>query len=62
MNPKPITAKEMAALLKVTERTLRMWAFRGAIPYIALPSGSFLFYPNDVIAHLTVASDHKSSS
>lgn len=47
-----LTAAEAAALLAVTDRTVRNWADTGKLAYIDLPSGQRRFRRSDIEAIL----------
>jgi excisionase family DNA binding protein len=40
-SPQFLTVNDAAALLKVSEMTIRRWIDAGSIPYVKLPSGSY---------------------
>lgn len=53
MAPELLTAPAVAALLSVTDETVRKWADDGKIAFIRLPSGARRFRRSDIEAILT---------
>ena len=57
MAPELLTAPAVAALLSVTDETVRKWADQGKIAYITLPSGARRFRRADIDAILAGGAD-----
>lgn len=53
MAPDLLTAPQVAALLGVSDESVRRWADTGKLRYIALPSGQRRFRRSDIEAILT---------
>lgn len=50
--PQLLTVNEAAALLKVSDRTIRRWIEAEKIPYLRLPGGSFRIPQGALLASL----------
>ena len=50
--PQLLKVGEAAALLKVSEKTIRRWIEAGSIPYVKLPSGSYRIPQGALLASL----------
>lgn len=50
--PQLLKVSEAAALLKVSEKTIRRWIEAGSVPYLRLPSGSYRIPQGALLASL----------
>lgn len=55
MAPDLLTAPQVAALLNVSDESVRRWADTGKLRYVELPSGQRRFRRSDIDAILTPA-------
>jgi hypothetical protein len=46
----PLTSADVAALFRMSERAIRLWAGRGELPHMRTLGGGRLLYPADGIA------------
>ena len=49
---RPLQPAEVAALFRVSERAIRVWAVKGELPHMRTLGGGRLLYPADAIAAL----------
>ncbi len=48
----PLSSGDVAALFQMSERTIRLWAAKGALPHIRTLGGGRILYPADQIVAL----------
>lgn len=52
MDTPPLSSADVAALFRMSERAIRLWAAKGEIPHLRTLGGGRLLYPADAIATL----------
>ena len=60
--PELLTPAEVGERLGVSDETIRRWAKSGALPSILLPSGRYVFRPDDIAAILVPRPGHSAAS